>query len=158
MNKWKSVKIFFMEIKKSLFFLRPIVPATHSIGLWILSDKAAQARKRQASTSLRAWPPRCSRAEEAQAEVKKQSIIDATSDPAGHLLTSMWYFRKSVMTDSLRATSLLSQGRAGGPRCIRDCDARVLYVPFSDAEWFHDVHVRNMNYAKHELFMARVEA
>jgi hypothetical protein len=32
------------------------------------------------------------------------------------------------------------------------------YFPFSDAEWFHDVHVRNMNYAEHELFMAHAVA
>ena len=47
-------------------------------------------------------------------------IFDAAWDPDGHLLTSMWHFRMSVMTDSLSATSLLSQGRAGAAMCIRD--------------------------------------
>ena len=51
-------------------------------------------------------------------------IFDAAWDPDGHLLTSMWHFRMSVMTDSLSAKSLLSQERAGAAMCI--CDFRAM--------------------------------
>jgi hypothetical protein len=62
-------------------------------------------------------------------------IFDAAWDPDGHLLTSMWHFRMSVMTDSLSATSLLSQGRAGAAMCIRDFRAMKHFNLHKGSDW-----------------------
>ena len=62
-------------------------------------------------------------------------IFDAAWDTDGHLLTSMWHFRMSVMTDSLSATSLLSQGRAGAAMCIRDFRAMKHFNLHKGSDW-----------------------